>query len=126
VDEAVKSLKAGRSFLAYPEGTRSRDGRLQPFKNGVFAMAIRAGAPIVPISVSGSIKIMRKGDWAMHPGVVRITIHDPVPTEGLRSEDREMVMEKVRRRFYPALRRMNGRLKRSRTDGADFRNDMRC
>jgi 1-acyl-sn-glycerol-3-phosphate acyltransferase len=103
VDEAVKSLKAGRSFLAYPEGTRSRDGRLQPFKRGVFAMAVQAGAPIVPISVSGSIKIMRKGDWAMHPGVVRITIHDPVPTEGLGSEDREMLMEKVRQAILSGL-----------------------
>ena len=66
-------------------------------------MAVQAGAPIVPISVSGSIKIMRKGDWAMHPGVVRITIHDPVPTEGLRSEDREMVMEKVRQAILSGL-----------------------
>ena len=51
VEKGVQALKAGKSFLVYPEGTRSPDGRLQRFKKGVFVMAIRAGAPIVPISV---------------------------------------------------------------------------
>jgi 1-acyl-sn-glycerol-3-phosphate acyltransferase len=96
VERAVEKLKAGASFLAYPEGTRSPDGRLQAFKKGVFVMAIKAGAPIVPISVSGSIKIMRKGEMSMHPGTVRITIHDAVPTEGFTLEERAKVMEMVR------------------------------
>ncbi len=103
VEEAVESLKAGHSFLAYPEGTRSRDGRLQPFKKGVFVMALKAGVPIVPISVSGSIKIMRKGDWSIHPGVVRMTVHDPVLTEGLKLDDRSQLMERVRRAILAGL-----------------------
>ena len=61
VEQAVESMKAGNSFLAFPEGTRSRDGRLQTFKKGLFVMAIKAGALIVPISVSGARKIMPKG-----------------------------------------------------------------
>jgi 1-acyl-sn-glycerol-3-phosphate acyltransferase len=103
VEQAVEKLKAGASFLAYPEGTRSPDGRLQAFKKGVFVMAIKAGVPIVPISVSGSIKIMRKGEMSMHPGTVRITIHDAVPTEGFSLDERAKVIEIVRRAILSGL-----------------------
>ncbi|MBZ5515658.1 MAG: 1-acyl-sn-glycerol-3-phosphate acyltransferase [Acidobacteriia bacterium] len=103
LDEAVESLQKGHSFLAYPEGTRSPDGRLLPFKKGVFVMAMRAQVPIVPVTVSGFTKIMRKGERAVHPGVVRITVHDPVPTAGLLSEDREVLIERVRRAIYSGL-----------------------
>jgi 1-acyl-sn-glycerol-3-phosphate acyltransferase len=96
VEKGVEALKAGHSFLVYPEGTRSPDGRLQAFKKGVFVMAIKAGAPIVPISISGSAKIMRKGEVRIRPGKIRITLHDPVPTEGYSVEDRGKVIELVR------------------------------
>ena len=75
-----------------PEGTRSPDGRLQPFKRGVFVMAIKAGAPIVPVSVSGSARIMRKGEFAIHPGVMHITFHDAVPNEGCDIKDRARII----------------------------------
>jgi 1-acyl-sn-glycerol-3-phosphate acyltransferase len=103
VELAVVALKEGNPFLAYPEGTRSPDGRLQPFKKGVFMMAIKAGVPIVPISVSGANKIMRKGEMAMHPGSIRLTFHDPVPTAGLGLEFREKVMEQVRQAILSGL-----------------------
>ena len=103
VEEAVKALRAGYSFLVFPEGTRSRDGRLQPFKKGVFVMALKAGVPIVPVSVSGSAKIMRKGEFAIHPGVVRITFHDAVSTEGYTLEDRRKLMDIVRRAVRSGL-----------------------
>jgi 1-acyl-sn-glycerol-3-phosphate acyltransferase len=103
IEEAIESLQAGRSFLAYPEGTRSRDGQLLPFKKGVFMMAIKAQVPIVPITVSGFTRIMRKGERAVHPGAVRITIHDPVPTAGASVDDREAVIERVRRAIFSGL-----------------------
>ena len=103
VEQAVMALKGGHPFLAYPEGTRSPDGRLQPFKKGVFMMAIKAGAPIVPISVSGANKIMRKGEVAMRPGRIRLTFHDPVLTAGLGLESREKVMEQVRQAILSGL-----------------------
>lgn len=96
VDAAVKALKAGNSFLVYPEGTRSPDGRPLPFKRGAFILAIRAEAPIVPISVSGASRIMRKGEWAIHPGTLRITIHPPVATAGFGEEDRGAIIELVK------------------------------
>ena len=59
-------------------------------------MAIRARAPILPISVSGSSKIMRKGEFAVHPGTVRITIHDPIPTACYTAAERAKVAARVR------------------------------
>ena len=103
IEEAVISLRNGRSFLAYPEGTRSRDGQLLPFKKGVFMMAIKAQVPIVPITVSGFTRIMRKGERAIHPGAARITIHEPVPTAGYSADDREAVIESVRQAIFSGL-----------------------
>ncbi len=96
VEKGVIVLKSGRSFLVYPEGTRSPDGRLQRFKKGVFIMAIKAGVPIVPVSISGGRKIMPKGEFVMRPGPVRITFHDPVSTEGLTVENRQVLIDRVR------------------------------
>jgi 1-acyl-sn-glycerol-3-phosphate acyltransferase len=96
VDQAVEALRQGHSFLVYPEGTRSPDGRLLPFKKGAFVMALKAQVPIVPMSVSGASRIMRKGEMAIHPGPLRITFHPPIPTQGYSLEHRGVVMELVR------------------------------
>ena len=103
VEQAARSLRAGHSFLVFPEGTRSPDGRLQPFKKGAFAMAIKAAVPIIPITVSGGSKIMPKDKFAVHPGLLRITFHDPVSTEGLTLDDRNKVMECVRQAILANL-----------------------
>jgi 1-acyl-sn-glycerol-3-phosphate acyltransferase len=103
VDAAVAGLRAGHSFLAFPEGTRSPNGRLQAFKKGVFVMAIKAGTPIVPISISGGRKIMPKGKFVIRPGRVRITIHDPIATAHLRLEDRQTVIDATRQAILTGL-----------------------
>jgi 1-acyl-sn-glycerol-3-phosphate acyltransferase len=103
VEKGVQALKAGKSFLVYPEGTRSPDGRLQRFKKGVFVMAIKAGAPIVPISVSGSNKIMPKGKFVIRPGRVRITFQEPVATEGSTMEDRQLIIDRARQAILAGL-----------------------
>jgi 1-acyl-sn-glycerol-3-phosphate acyltransferase len=95
VDEAVRHLKAGTSFLVYPEGTRSPDGRLLPFKKGTFVMAIQAGAPIVPISISGAQKVMRKGEWAIHPGEIHVRFHPSVDSSAYSLEQRGELMALV-------------------------------
>ena len=66
--EAVEYMKTGSSFLVYPEGTRSPDGRLARFKKGVFAMAIEAGVPIVPLACSGAHRVMKKKSLIIHAG----------------------------------------------------------
>lgn len=72
VDIAVQLLKRGQSFAVYPEGTRSPDGRLRPFKKGTIVMAIEAGAPVVPVSIAGAEKLMPKGGWTLQGGEVII------------------------------------------------------
>ena len=103
IDRAVEALKSGRPFIAFPEGTRSPDGRVRRFKGGVFVMAIKAGVPVVPISVSGSRKVMAKGKFKMRPGTVRITFHDPLPTTGMAIEDRGRLRDAVRERILTGL-----------------------
>jgi len=103
VEQAVRALRSGHSFVVFPEGTRSADGRLKPFKRGVFVMAIEAGAPIVPISLSGAARIMRKGSPVIHPGTVRLTIHDPVPTQGRTLDDMPQIMNDVSRAICRGL-----------------------
>jgi 1-acyl-sn-glycerol-3-phosphate acyltransferase len=68
IDLAIRRARKGLSFLAFPEGTRSRDGRLQPFKQGVFRMAIQAGLPIVPVACAGAHRILPRDSFAIRPG----------------------------------------------------------
>lgn len=103
LEQATRFLMAGHSFLAFPEGTRSVDGRLLPFKKGVFIMALKAGAPIVPISISGSRKIMPKGQPVIRPGVVRVMFHDIVETHGCNMEDLESIQDRVRAAILSGL-----------------------
>jgi len=103
VERAVDSMKKGNSFLAFPEGTRSRDGRLQTFKKGLFVMAIKAGTLIVPISVSGARKIMPKGHFAIHPGRVRITIQDPISAADYALEERRELINVTRQAILKGL-----------------------
>jgi 1-acyl-sn-glycerol-3-phosphate acyltransferase len=70
--QSLRYLHQGLSFAVYPEGTRSPDGCLRPFKKGAFVMAIEAKVPIVPVSIVGAQKVMRKDEWAIHPGGVII------------------------------------------------------
>lgn len=70
--QSLRYLQQGLSFAVYPEGTRSPDGRLRPFKKGAFVMAIQAKVPIVPVSIVGAQKVMRKDEWVTHPGRVII------------------------------------------------------
>jgi 1-acyl-sn-glycerol-3-phosphate acyltransferase len=73
----------GLSLIVFPEGTRSADGRIGRFKGGSFLLAIQAGLPLVPLSVSGSRHVMLKNRLMTCPGHVRLVVHDPVSTLGL-------------------------------------------
>lgn len=95
VDQAIEHLKSGLSFLIFPEGTRSPDGRLRPFKKGSFVMAIRAQVPIVPVSVVGAHKVMLKGELAVHPGSVTVKFHPPVDVKAYTMEQRDKLVAQV-------------------------------
>ena len=95
VNVALGVLKEGLSLAVYPEGTRSPDGRLRPFKKGTFALAIEAGVPIVPVSISGAQHLMRKGEWTMRPGEIVVRFGPPVDASQYRMERRMELLARV-------------------------------
>ncbi len=88
--------KRGYSFLIFPEGTRTRDGRLGPFHRGGFFLALASGAPIIPVTISGTRKLMPKGQWFARRGTVRAVFHEPVTAAGHSAATIGDLMEKVR------------------------------
>ncbi len=96
-DEAAAAIREGISAVVFPEGTRSRTGELLPFKKGPFVLAIAAGVPLVPAYCAGTFTLLPKGSWRIHPHPVALLFGRPIPTEGLRYEDRERLMEETRR-----------------------------
>jgi len=96
IGRGAKSLRAGNSFLIFPEGTRSRTGNLLPFKKGGFIMAIEAQTPIIPVAIQGGRDAMRKGSAFVRPVNVSVRIGTPIPTAGLTISDRDALIAQVR------------------------------
>lgn len=101
---AIRSLAEARekldrespTVILFPEGTRSTDGRLLPFKKGAFVLAIQTGVEVVPAAISGSREIMRKGSFLIYPGTVRIRFGEPIRVEGMGMEDRAELTDRAR------------------------------
>jgi 1-acyl-sn-glycerol-3-phosphate acyltransferase len=98
---ASRLTSSGLSLIVFPEGTRSRDGRVARFKGGSFFLALEAGLPVVPISVIGSRHVMLKGRLTAYPGDVRLIVHAPIDTHGLAGSDAKEFGERVRRIIAP-------------------------
>jgi 1-acyl-sn-glycerol-3-phosphate acyltransferase len=96
VEKATEALKAGQSFLIYPEGTRSPNGRLQDFKKGAVVMAITAGVPIVPMVCSGAHRVMEKRSLVIHPGEILVEFLQPIDASKYSLEERDDLNEHVR------------------------------
>ena len=93
----------GVSVVFAPEGTRSSDGKLLPFKKGAFVMAIETGIPILPITIDGTRIALPKGSLWVKSADVTVTIHQPVSTESLSYEDRDELSEQVREMMEKSL-----------------------
>ncbi len=100
--EAAAKIRAGASIVIFPEGTRSPDGELKSFKKGGFALALQAGAPVVPVAISGTREVMAKGSLWIRPGRVTVTIGKPIPVAGGAFPNKEALMEAVRRAILAA------------------------
>ena len=96
IERGAASLRAGNSFLIFPEGTRSRTGELLPFKKGGILMAIQAQAPILPVAIQGGREAMRKGSALVWPVRVSVRIGPPIRTAGLTPADRDALIARVR------------------------------
>jgi 1-acyl-sn-glycerol-3-phosphate acyltransferase len=94
--QAAEKIRQGTSVLIFPEGTRSPDGNLQPFKKGVFLIALKSQAPILPVTIRGTHSIMRKNDWRTYAGNVQIIISPPIDTAGYSTEKEAELSEQVR------------------------------
>jgi 1-acyl-sn-glycerol-3-phosphate acyltransferase len=95
LEKATEALRGGQSFLIYPEGTRSPDGRLQEFKKGTAVMAIKSGVPIVPVACSGAQRVMKKRQLNIYPGKILVEFLDPIDPTGYTLERREELNERL-------------------------------
>jgi 1-acyl-sn-glycerol-3-phosphate acyltransferase len=75
---AARRMANGISVVVFPEGTRSIDGRLLPFKRGGFLLAAKTSAPVVPVTIRGTQKLLPKGAWRLRPGIVDVHVSDPI------------------------------------------------
>ena len=96
IEEAGRRIRGGVSVLIFPEGTRTRDGQMGPFKKGGFHLAMDAGVPIVPVALRGTRALMPRGSLRVKSGKVFVTIGAPIPTSGLTIDDRPALIERVR------------------------------
>lgn len=100
LDNAAGKIKSGTSVIIFPEGTRSETGRLLPFKKGAFMLAAKSGVPVVPVAVSGTKDIMKKGGYSITPAEVTVAIGRPFSAEGvglteLRTMTKEAITELI-------------------------------
>lgn len=96
LDLAAQKIREGKSVMTFPEGTRSKDGTLKPFKQGMFHLAIKSGVPIIPISIIGAGVIMPKRSLRINPGKITMVIGKPIDVTGYTIENRAQLIEKVR------------------------------
>ncbi len=92
----LERLKQGRSLIVFPEGTRTRDGKVGEFKAGALLLAFQSRVPIVPVSIKGSFDIMPKNSIWLHPQTIWITIHPPVSVKSLSRQDKKAIPERLR------------------------------
>jgi 1-acyl-sn-glycerol-3-phosphate acyltransferase len=103
VEKATEALRAGQSFLIYPEGTRSPDGRLQRFKKGAVVMAIKAGIPIVPMICVGAHKVMEKRSLVIHPGEIHVEFLEPIDATAYSVDERDSLNDRLHAAMAAAL-----------------------
>ena len=103
LEAGARSIRAGNSFLIFPEGTRSKTAELLPFKKGGFLMALKAQAPIVPVAISGGRDAMQRGSRIVRPVTISIRVGEPIETTGMATSDRDGLIARVRERIEALL-----------------------
>lgn len=96
INEGIEILKSGYSLVIFPEGTRSCSNQLGEFKKGSLKLALKAGVPIIPVTINGSYKIMEQSNYLIRPAKVRIVVGKPLFIEQLTEEEKNNLAEIVR------------------------------
>ena len=110
LNDATAWVKGGNSFVIFPEGTRNKgeEGTTLEFKPGAFRVALKSGAPVVPVAISHSRDIMENNHMLMHPARVSVTILPPITLEGMDKEAQKQLPQQVREEIMKALEGENG------------------
>ncbi|MEW6594766.1 MAG: lysophospholipid acyltransferase family protein [Thermodesulfobacteriota bacterium] len=98
LDEAARRISDGISVIIFPEGTRSQDGSMLPFKAGAMVLAIKARVPVVPVAITGSFAVMPKGCFLPRPGRIRIRLGAPIATSGLDLKQKHELAESLQQK----------------------------
>jgi 1-acyl-sn-glycerol-3-phosphate acyltransferase len=96
VDAALRRLSGGRSLAIFPEETRTRTGDLLPFKRGAAHLALKSGLPILPVGLAGTFEVLKRGSLVITPGVVAMSVGNPIEVSGRTLRDREAVTSAAR------------------------------
>jgi len=97
LDEAAERMRNGASVILFAEGTRTRDGKLQQFKRGAFTLAVKAGIPIIPVTINNTFRILPKGSLQVNPADIELVFGKPIPTSSIAGREGEVqLIEKVR------------------------------
>jgi 1-acyl-sn-glycerol-3-phosphate acyltransferase len=96
IKKAAEKIKSGSSVVIFPEGTRSIDGRLQPFRRGGFNLALKSGCDIVPVAISNSYRIVPKGSLKINKGTFDIHICPPISVKGYDRKNISQLMDRVK------------------------------
>ncbi len=103
IQKAKKQIVDGVSMMMFPEGSRTRDGKLGRFKRGAFQIAIDMGLPIVPLTINGSYDVLNARSRIIHPGKMELIIHKPISTENLTEKDIPALIQQARDNIYADL-----------------------
>lgn len=96
VEAALERLSGGRSLVVFPEETRTRTGDLLPFKRGAAHLALRSGLPILPVALAGTFRVLKRGSLLITPGLVAMSVGNPIEVSGRTVRDREAVTRAAR------------------------------
>lgn len=108
LETAAARIRGGLSIIIYPEGTRSDDGSVLPFKKGPFVLAQKAGVAVCPVTIEGSGRAMPKNSWRITPGTIRVKIGAPIDAAGFADHERERLLREVRDRIIDQSLAMGG------------------
>jgi 1-acyl-sn-glycerol-3-phosphate acyltransferase len=97
IHEAEQQLKNGASIAIFPEGSRTKTGKINTFKKGAYQMALNLQLPIVPVTINGSYEVMPTYSYFIHPHKMELIIHDPIPTDAVYSENLRETAQNIRR-----------------------------
>ena len=103
MNDAANRIAEGASVLIFPEGTRSLDGHLQPFKTGAIMLAIKAGVPVVPVGFNGTHQALPKGSLLARGGDVVLRIGTPLPTRDFKAKDKRELALKLEQQVAELL-----------------------